>query len=213
MNKAANAVAAVLVALSASLMAAGESTAAGRMRQGDWPCAQAKVSEISLSAVWAGPSLEEAPLKWRDDPKVKSLVERLAARRVALDDAERQAREFVAGAGQEKLEKGRLLFAGLFETLNAQRSSVMSGLERVERKQRAAVEKIRADMQQQRDAQAAGAGDPAQLDVLNNQLAWEIRIFEERRKVVRFVCEVPGLIDQRLFALGRVIQQEISPAE
>jgi len=31
--------------------------------------------------------------------------------------------------------------------------------------------------------------------------------------VVRFVCEVPGLIDQRLFALGRVIAQEINPAE
>jgi len=27
--------------------------------------------------------------------------------------------------------------------------------------------------------------------------------------VVKFVCEVPTTIDQRLFALGRVIQQEI----
>jgi len=27
--------------------------------------------------------------------------------------------------------------------------------------------------------------------------------------VVKFVCEVPTAIDQRLFALGRMIQQEI----
>jgi hypothetical protein len=40
-------------------------------------------------------------------------------------------------------------------------------------------------------------------------LLWETRIFEDRRKVVKFVCEVPTMIDQRLFALGRVIQQEI----
>jgi hypothetical protein len=40
-------------------------------------------------------------------------------------------------------------------------------------------------------------------------LIWETRIFEDRRKVVRFVCEVPTTIDQRLFALGRVIQQEM----
>jgi len=27
--------------------------------------------------------------------------------------------------------------------------------------------------------------------------------------VIKFVCEVPTAIDQRLFALGRAIQQEI----
>ena len=35
------------------------------------------------------------------------------------------------------------------------------------------------------------------------------RIFEDRRNVIKFVCEVPTAIDQRLFALGRTIQQEI----
>jgi hypothetical protein len=40
-------------------------------------------------------------------------------------------------------------------------------------------------------------------------LLWETRIFEDRRRVVKFVCDVPTTIDQRLFALGRTIQQEI----
>jgi hypothetical protein len=39
--------------------------------------------------------------------------------------------------------------------------------------------------------------------------AWETRIFEDRQCVIKFVCEVPTAIDQRLFALGRTIQQEI----
>jgi hypothetical protein len=38
---------------------------------------------------------------------------------------------------------------------------------------------------------------------------WETRIFEDRRRVMKFVCEVPTTIDQRLFALGRTIQQEM----
>ena len=42
-----------------------------------------------------------------------------------------------------------------------------------------------------------------------NQLVWETRIFEDRRQVIKFVCEVPTAIDQRLFALAREIQQEI----
>ena len=33
--------------------------------------------------------------------------------------------------------------------------------------------------------------------------------FKDRRSVIKFVCEVPTAIDQRLFALGRTIQQEI----
>ena len=47
------------------------------------------------------------------------------------------------------------------------------------------------------------------IDQLSNQLTWETRIFEDRNKVIRFACEVPTAIDQRLFALGRTIQQEM----
>ena len=49
----------------------------------------------------------------------------------------------------------------------------------------------------------------AKIEELGNQLVWETRIFEDRRRVVKFVCEVPTAIDQRLFALGRTIQQEM----
>ena len=43
-------------------------------RYPDWPCAQAKVPEISLAEVWAGPPLDDAAEKWKDDPKVSALV-------------------------------------------------------------------------------------------------------------------------------------------
>ena len=38
-------------------------------RYPDWPCAQAKVPEISLAAVWAGPPLGDAEEKWKNDPE------------------------------------------------------------------------------------------------------------------------------------------------
>jgi hypothetical protein len=57
--------------------------------------------------------------------------------------------------------------------------------------------------------QSATPRDQAKIDELGNTLVWETRIFEDRRRVVKFVCEVPTTIDQRLFALGRTIQQEI----
>jgi hypothetical protein len=178
-------------------------------RYPDWPCVQAKVPEISLAAVWAGPPLDEATAKWKNDAKVSALVPKLAARRTPLEEAKKAVTEFLSGSAAEKTETGKLLFAGLFETLNAQRNSVLNGLERVTRKQREAADKIRADTITLQGLQDATPPDQAKVDELGNQLVWETRIFEDRRRVVKFVCDVPTAIDQRLFALGRTIQQEM----
>ena len=178
-------------------------------RYPDWPCTQAKVPDVSLAAVWAGPPLDDVASKWKDDAKVSALVPRLAARRTPLDEAQKAITELLEGSGAQKTETGRLLFAGLFDTLNAQRASVMSGLERVTRKQREAADKIRADTLALQALQGASPPDQPKIDELGNQVVWETRIFEDRSRVIKFVCEVPTAIDQRLFALGRVIQQEM----
>jgi len=178
-------------------------------RYPDWPCAQAKVPEVSLAAVWNGPPLDDATSKWKDDPKVSALATRLAARRTPLDEAEKAVSEFLSEAPAEKTERGKLLFAGLFEKLNAERNTVMNGLERITRKQRDAAEKVRSDTVALQAQQDAANKDQAKIDELSNQLVWETRIFEDRRRVIKFVCEVPTAIDQRLFALARAIQQEM----
>jgi len=177
-------------------------------RYPDWPCVQAKVPEISLAAVWAGPPLDDVANKWKDDAKVGALVAKLAARRTALEDAQKAITEYL-NSSADKTQSGKLLFSGLFDSLNAQRSSVLNGLERVTRKQREAADKIRSDTLALQALQGEAQPDQAKVDELGNQLVWETRIFEDRRRVIKFVCEVPTAIDQRLFALGRAIQQEI----
>jgi DNA polymerase III alpha subunit len=188
--------------------ASSQACLAADPRYPDWPCAQAKVPEISLAAVWAGPPLDDVQNKWKDDSKVAALVAKTAARRLPLDDAEKDIKTFLASSS-DKATAGKLLFAGLFDTLNAERSTVMNGLERVMRKQREAADKIRSDTMTLQTMQSDASPDQQKVDELSNQLLWETRIFEDRRKVVKYVCEVPTTIDQRLFALGRVIQQEI----
>lgn len=178
-------------------------------RYPDWPCVQAKVPEISLAAVWAGPPLDDAAGQWKNDPKVSAIVSKLAARRIPLEEAEKAIVEFLAGSPADKISRGKLLFAGVFDTLNAQRSSVMNGLERVTRKQREAADKIRSSKLAMQELQGASPPDQKKIDELSNQLVWEARIFEDRQRVIKFVCEVPTAIDQRMFALGRVIQQEM----
>jgi hypothetical protein len=36
-------------------------------------------------------------------------------------------------------------------------------------------------------------------------LEWGTRIYEDRRKTIRYVCDVPTVIERRLFTLGRAI--------
>jgi hypothetical protein len=191
-----------------ALAATGTAAHAADPRYPDWPCTQAKVPEISLAAVWAGPALDDVQTKWKDDAKVSALVPKLAARRTPLEEAQKAITEYLNGAA-DKTGSGKLLFAGLFDSLNAQRSQVLNGLERVTRKQREAADRIRADTLALQALQGESQRDQAKIDDLGNQLVWQTRIFEDRQRVIKFVCEVPTAIDQRLFALGRTIQQEI----
>ena len=104
---------------------------------------------------------------------------------------------------EEKQEKAKRLFAALYSTLNAQRDQVMNGIERFSRKQKAMAEEIREKTQKMREMQDRPNADPAQNDELASQLSWQTRIFEDRRKSTSYVCDVPVLIEKRLFDLGK----------
>jgi hypothetical protein len=175
----------------------------------DWPCAQIKVPEISVAAVWAGPAIDDAGDAWQTDPAIKDNVARLAARRTLLDDAQRTIAELITGEAAERQQKAKLLFAGLYKTLNDERTEVMNGIERFFRQHKAFAEKIRAETMELRNLHDAPARDQAKADELINRVEWDTRIFEERRKTIGYACEVPVLIEQRLYALARAIQQSL----
>jgi hypothetical protein len=178
-------------------------------RYPDWPCAQAKVPQMSVAAMWDGPSIADVGNAWEDDPKIKDLVVRLAARRTPLDVAQKAIAEFMTGGTAEKQEKAKKLFAGLFDTLSEQRSEVMNGIERLEHNEKELADKIRSDVAALRDLQDKPDQDQARITALSDQVDWGTRIFEDRRKSIRYVCEVPTIIEQRVFALARAIRQNM----
>ena len=178
-------------------------------RYPDWPCTQLKVPEISVAAVWAGPPIDGVRPTWDRDPNVRDLVGRLAARRTPMDEAEKLIADFLTGSAAEKEDKAKRLFAGLFETLNRQRNEVMNGIERITRKQKGLAGKIRSDALELRTLHDTAGHDPAKVEELTNQVAWSTRVFEDRRRTINYVCEVPGLIERRLFSLARSIQQSL----
>ena len=175
----------------------------------DWPCAQIKVPQLSVAAVWAGPPIDDAGSAWEQDATVRELVTRLAARRTPLDEAQKAISDFMTGNADEREQKAKLLFAGLFNTLDRERSAVMNGIERFSRQQKEFVAKIRAETTELRNLQDAADHDEVKADELASRVEWDTRIFEERKKTIGYVCEVPVLIEQRLFALARTIQESL----
>lgn len=173
----------------------------------DWPCQQIKVPELSVAAMWAGPPIDDVGSNWTNDPKLKELVAKVAARRTPLDEAEKEIVAFVTGSAAEKETKAKLLFAGLFETLNRERTEVMDGIERFSRRMKEFADVLRADAQALRTAHDTPGQDEKKMQELVSQLEWKTRVFDDRRKTTAYACEVPVLIDQRLFALSRMIQQ------
>ena len=180
-------------------------------RYPDWPCQQLKVPGIALASVWTGPPIEIGGAAKPADEKQSELVSRLAARRTAIEDARKLIADYVVGTAAEKQEKAKALFAALYSTLDAQRDEVMNGIERFSRKQKAMAEEIREQARKMREAQDAPDVDPAKSNDLASQLAWQTRIFEDRRKSTSYVCDVPVQIEKRLFELGSAIQNALSP--
>jgi hypothetical protein len=200
-----------LIALTATLEAASVAAAEPKADspERNWPCHQILVGRLSLAAVWSGPSIEG--LAWRDDQAVADIVARLAARRTPLDDAERAIEDFAQSLGASKAKKLVSVFAGLFETLNDERTQVIEGLLRFGAKQKELAERIRAENVLPREGPGKEAPHASRQDgeTVAGDLEWDLRVFDERHQALTFVCETPALIEQRLFALARVIQRSL----
>ena len=116
----------------------------------------------------------------------------------------------VTGSAAEKQDKAKKIFAGVFDILSQQRSEVMSGIERVARNEKELADKIRVDVSLLRELQDKPEQDKSKIDALAAQVEWSTRIFDDRRKSIRYVCEVPIIIEQRVFALSRALRQALN---
>jgi hypothetical protein len=175
----------------------------------NWPCVQPKVPQMSIAAIWDGPSIADVGNAWEDNPALRELIVRLAARRTSMDEAQKAIARFITGDPTGKQDKAKKLIAGLFDTLNQQRAEVMRGIERVDQKQKDLADKIRSDVATLRELQDKPEPDESKITALAGEVEWSTRIFEERRKTIRYVCEVPTIIEQRTFALARTIRRAL----
>jgi len=175
----------------------------------DWPCQQIKVPELSLAAVWNGPPVDPQQIDWQHDQAVADLVHEIAQRREPLAQAQDKIHAFAQQAAAQKQPKLLAVLAGVFSVLNDERSTVIAGLSRFGVRQKELAAGIRNDNAKLRQLQADAAADAGEVSQMVQRVTWEAEVFQDRRQVLSYACDVPGKIEQRVFALARTIQQEL----
>lgn len=174
----------------------------------EWPCIQRKVPELSVAQVWTGPDLAPSAKDWSKDSKLVELVAELAARKNSLESANTLLEGFASSLPKDQLnEKLGQIFQGLFEKLNLERHQVISGISRYAGKQRDLASDLRKEASEVDKLRRATDVDPVELAKRGDRLTWETRVFEERVQSLTFVCEVPTIIEQRLYNLSKTIDR------
>jgi hypothetical protein len=166
----------------------------------DWPCIQRLVPRISAAQVWAGP--EPGPKAGQGDLEVSRLASKLAARRTPMADTEKLVEDFAGAQATEVAnEKLTALFGRTLEVINRDRASIIAGIKRFSQRQQALAERIRETRAQLQQVSSSDTDNSELMELLN----WDLRIFDEREKSLKYLCEQPVLLEQRAFALGRTI--------
>jgi hypothetical protein len=196
------------LALAVLLLPAASAALAAMNTDPDWPCIQRKVPELSLGQIWNGPELPPTAKDWAKDQEIPVLVKELAARRVPIAEAQNQIRDFAIGLpADQKNARMTMLVQGLFDYMNAERSQVISGIARYARKQLELAARLRKEASEVDALRAKPDADVNEVALRTDRLTWETRIFEERVQSLTYVCEVPTLIEQRLYALAKAISE------
>ena len=198
----------------AAVIAAGVSPAlAAENTNADWPCVQHKVATLTSAQMWDGPDVDGLD-QWRDNEGVRKLIAVLASRRVPLEEAAAAIDRFAAAQPRDQRDDTlKLLFAGLLNIVNNDRAVVMGGIERFQQRQRARAAEIERQGAAIRHLKEQAASDEkarSELVTAQDKYDWDVRVFSERQQSLTLACEVPVLIDQRLFELGREIRSRMN---
>ena len=178
----------------------------------DWPCVQARVDKIDAATVWDGPAIEG--VKGDPDDAMDALIKTALSRRTALPDVEKAIAAYAKSVAEgERDTKLTLAFANILKSANTQRTGILNGIERFQKRQRSNAKEIEAQGAAISELEAKAPSDLTQttpeLDAAREKYDWFTRVFQERQANIPIACEIPTLIDQRVFAVARAIRAQM----
>lgn len=198
------------LALAFALAAAGPALA---FNDPTWPCESRKVVHLSIGQMWPREIPEDLDA-WRDDPAIAQAAGEIAARRTPTARIEALVDEIAASTpSEDRARRLTDLFAGVFALIDRERARVVEGIVRYNASQvslSAAIDAMQVELATLERTAAEDDYDALdRIDELRDAVSWEVRIFDERRRSLQYVCESPVILEQRAFAVARIIAARI----
>ncbi|ETX28655.1 hypothetical protein [Roseivivax isoporae] len=171
-----------------------------------WPCIQRKVESLSPALMWPmDPAAAERELSEAEDDAVAELADTLALRRIDLEEAGTRVAAFAEAHGGDPVLLGQT-FLRVFDHLSTRRTRVMDGIAEFSLSQIALSKRIDAARAEMDTLMQADEPDYDRVDEIEEQLAWDERIYTDRQRTLTYVCETPVLLEKRLYALAQMLQ-------
>lgn len=157
--------------------------------------------------MWSGPTLEEVG---RPSPELQQAARRLVDLKALPEALAAEVDAFSAQQpeGERARALGQLFWLSL-DWLNDERDIVVRGIKRFAVGQQALADRIVAETRELEQLQNASASDPGALEQAQSARLWDTRIYTDRQKSLTLVCDQPVQLEQRAFALARLIQESL----
>lgn len=179
----------------------------------DWPCVQRLIPELAWGTMWTGPSPEELDQQWWEDEEVGRVVRFATSRETSRDDAIKRVQDFVeqvaSGPQAERERRLTLLFAGLFDQVNGERSRIIERIRSAARGQLSRLERVSDMVDELEVMRASEEASASDIERLQQELYWEQRTFEMRQQTLPALCEKPYLLEEELSRMVGAIRAEM----
>ncbi|AWK89351.1 hypothetical protein [Azospirillum thermophilum] len=167
----------------------------------DWPCQQILVPALSPAQIWAGDPIGGKEGAWRDVAGLEPVLRQAVDGSVDVEAAEEAIDRYAGSLGPDRNAVLTILFAGVFDTLNRQRSEAISAIQRYTRQQRAMLDRIGEELTRM---QSLPPRSP-EAESLAREISWQRRVLDERRRYQSALCDQPVRMEQRVGRLARAI--------
>ena len=143
-------------------------------------------------------------------PAADELATQLALRRVSIDEATRLVADFAKATPNAGADVYGTIFHTVFDRISDRRSLIIRGITRYAHNQTAMADRIKANQAEMDKLTTSGSKDFDRMDKLEEQIAWDERIYRDRGKSLTYVCETPVILEKRVYAIAKLLQQNMT---
>lgn len=193
----------------------------------DWPCIQRYVPDMSLAVVWPSLNAENIQHIRHSDENLRQLRQASVDLSLSQKKLDVLINDYlVATQATDRKDYSEALYLYLFEHIQLNRHKALEGIMRYARRQsqmsqsiedrRKQIEeieiKLRKSNSQEVNAQNDGLNDDFKksLQQLEKDQMWETRLFLEREKKLNVLCELPVLLEQRVFFIAKLLNKQVA---